>query len=440
MQAKDHETMWIEAFGLLDAGLNGTDGPMKPVRAAAIEQFRKLGLPRRKDEEWKYTNIPAFLKDTFRPGLQTAPAVLTAADIRQIPFPSIKSNRMVFVNGDYSPEHSEILEPEKFHQAEGLAGTMASRATEVAAAAGRLSNLYNDPFVHLNTAFIHDGAYVRVRENETLEFPLYLIHVHAGSKESRLIQPRHLIWMTEGSKARILTLDVNLDPTMAQMTNVVNQIWVEDGAGLEWYCIQEKSGNDIHLAHTEISLGPESAVSTHVITLDGRLNRNSLAVTLNGRGGKAKLFGLYNLGGSSHTDNRTLIDHVAEDCMSDELYKGILDEQASGVFNGKVIVRPGAQRTNAFQHNPNILLSDDAVINTKPQLEIFADDVKCSHGATIGSLDENALFYLRSRGLGQDDAKNLLVYAFANEVLETIGIPGLRNALSGLLESRILKG
>jgi Fe-S cluster assembly protein SufD len=237
--------------------------------------------------------------------------------------------------------------------------------------------------------------------------------------------------------ARVILHQIHQDATAENMTNFVTAITIGDNSSVEVYFVQNLKSASIQLNHTEAVIGASSTLTTHTVNWGSRLTRNSLNIRLDGEGSEAHLYGLYNLNAHHHLDNRTVVDHAVPNCMSNERYKGILDDHATSVFNGKIIVRPDAQKTNAFQSNPNILLSNDATINSKPQLEIFADDVKCTHGATVGHLDEDAMFYLRSRGLGHNDARHLLIQAFAEEVIAKISIEPLRLFLSNQLHAEL---
>jgi Fe-S cluster assembly protein SufD len=293
---------------------------------------------------------------------------------------------------------------------------------------GKQTELVGHPFAALNTAFLSEGTLVYLPKGVVLEEPLHLVFVGSANSNPLSCHPRILIVAEENSQARIVETYLGAG-TGAYFTNPVTELIAGDNAILEHYKLQMENLNAFHLAHLQVRLGRDSNVTLHSISLGGALVRNDLNVVLDGEGGEATLNGFYFAGGTQLVDNHTRIRHEKPHCNSHELYKGILDGKARGVFSGRIYVHPGAQKTDSKQTNKNLLLSDEALVNTIPQLEIYADDVKCTHGATIGQLDADSVFYLRSRGIGLAEARELLTYAFASDLTGRIRIPAIREGL-----------
>jgi Fe-S cluster assembly protein SufD len=288
----------------------------------------------------------------------------------------------------------------------------------------------------LNTAFTHGAVFIQIKKGQALEHPVYIYNITDARISNTFSQPRSLVHIRENAQAQLVETYATIGRSES-FTNQVIEIVVEKDALLEYYKIQNEAGNSSQVSTTHIRQTGRSYTHTVTVSLNGGLVRNNLNVVLDAEHCEAHLYGLYFPKGQSHIDNHTVVDNVQPNCFSNELYKGIMDDTATGVFNGKIFVRPQAQKTNAYQSNKNILLSDTASINTKPQLEIFADDVKCSHGCTVGQLDEEALFYLRSRGVSEKNARSLLLHAFAYDILQTIKPKPLRAYVEQLISERL---
>ncbi|HEX4849908.1 MAG TPA: Fe-S cluster assembly protein SufD, partial [Puia sp.] len=301
---------------------------------------------------------------------------------------------------------------------------------------GHSGHYLKDGINALNTAFVQAAAFIHLRKNKTLEQPIYIYHFLDTNNGNTFSQPRSLVHLDENSSVKVVEAFFTLG-TGESFTNQVMEIVVEKDARLEYYKIQNDSGDSSQVSTTHIRQLGKSYTHTVVISLNGNIIRNNLNVIFEADHCESHLYGLYCLRGQTHVDNHTVVDNVQPHCFSNELYKGIVDGKATGVFNGKIFVRKDAQKTNAYQSNKNILLSDTATVNAKPQLEIFADDVKCSHGCTVGSLDEEALFYLRSRGLSNVQARSLLLQAFAMDILENIHLEAIRSHVSSLITQRL---
>lgn len=403
--------------------LNGT----RELRQSAWDAFVQRGLPTRKWEEWKYSPIAALLKHGFTPRTQKQDAHFTGRGI----LPELKDSAEFFVND--------------FYRANAGATTVTSSLTRSDSPAWPI-NLDEDPFVSLNRALALDGAVINIEDSRHIERPIYLAFItgpaHGGLAQQAPTErwlDSYLNRIVVGNNAyvRIIVHIIHQDAEAENMGNMVSMIDIGDNSNVELAIVNNLRSDSIQLTHTEVSVGRSSTFTAHAVCWGSKFARNNLNIRLTGEDSEANLYGLYTLSDNHHLDNRTLVEHAVPNCLSNELYKGILDEKATSVFNGKIMVRPDAQKTNAFQSNPNILLSDDATVNSKPQLEIFADDVKCTHGATVGHLDEEALFYLRSRGLGQRDARHLLIEAFAEEVLQKISVSALREHLSNQLHAEL---
>jgi Fe-S cluster assembly protein SufD len=340
---------------------------------------------------------------------------------------------IVLINGTYAPELSTILAPTSELELIELKKADSSLTEKYFA---RKTYSSGDSLSSLNTAFAENGLLIQLKKSKALKHPVILYHFSDCRQGNVLVQPRTLIMLEENSQAAIVETFYTLG-AHTSFTNIITEIVLKQEAILDYYKIQDDTLNSYHVGSTEILHEAKSTSSSTTITTGGALTRNNLNITLDAEYCEAHMNGLYLLTGAQHVDNHTIADHAKANCYSNELYKGMMDDQSTGVFNGKIFVKPDAQKTNAFQSNKNILLSKEASVNTKPQLEIFADDVKCSHGATTGQLDEESLFYLRSRGISEAAAKRLLLHAFANDVLERIKIEPLKEILLAKIEERL---
>lgn len=405
------------------------DSVLNKKRNEAFVDFEKTGFPSVKNEEWKYTNLSSLLKEDFN----TNPAAtLTKQDIAAFIY-KIEANALVLVNGIFSKELSTILSPTSELEISQLKQADKSVTEKYFA---RKTYSSGDGLSLLNTAFAENGLFIQVKKNKSLKYPVILYNFVDSRQGNTLVQPRNLIIAEENSQASIVetfhTIGAN-----TSFLNIITELVLKQDALIDYYKIQDDVENSYHVGSTEILHEAKSISNSTTITIGGAITRNNLNITLDAEFCEAHLNGLYLLKGNQHVDNHTIADHAKANCYSNELYKGIMDDKSTGVFNGKIFVKPDAQKTNAFQSNKNVLLSKEATVNTKPQLEIFADDVKCSHGATTGQLDAESLFYLRSRGIGEAAAKRLLLHAFANDVIERIKIESLREILLAKIEERL---
>ncbi len=387
-----------------------------------MDRFAEIGFPTVRDEEWRFTNIAPLLQVPFRPA---ATFDLAAADLDRLTFDIGPATRLVFINGRYAAHLSKISS--NGATVTSLADALKANAESLRTHLGRHAAT-DHAFVALNTAFLEDGAVVMIGRGQVVAELIHLIFVSTAADEPTVSHPRTLVIADVNSQATIVETYVG-PRGQVYFTNAVTEIVAAEGAVIDHYKVQTDSTAAFHFASMHARLGRSANVASQNIVLGGGMVRNDVSAYLDGEGGECTLNGLYLGRGRQLIDNHTRIDHAKPHCASHELYKGILDDQARGVFNGKIYVHPDAQKTDAKQTNKTLLLSDDAVINSKPQLEIFADDVKCTHGATIGQLAGEAIFYLRSRGIGYHEARSLLTFAFANDIVNKVKIEPLRDRL-----------
>jgi Fe-S cluster assembly protein SufD len=415
-------------------GLNdGSASWLAALRAGAMQKFVELGFPTTKLEEWKYTSVRPIAEVPFHP----APLSATNGNLESHLSPYLlgRGVTLIFLDGHFVAE--------RFHGVGLPAGavvTSLDRAVEthrslVEPHLGRHASVAGNAFVALNTAFVTSGGFIYLPRDTVVEDPIHLLFIASASREPVVSHPRNLVLADAGSRATIVESYVAQGQGV-YFTNTVTEIRIGPNADVTHCKVQREAETAFHTATVETLQERDSRFHSMSLSVGGALVRNDINTTFTGPGGECSLDGVYLASGAQHVDHHTSIDHCAPQCRSEELYKGVLDGHATAVFNGKVFVRPDAQKSDAQQANKNLLLSEDAVVNTKPQLEIFADDVKCSHGATIGRLEEDALFYLRSRGIDESAARTILVRGFVNQVLDRIPVEELRVQLARLVRSR----
>ncbi len=412
---------------------------LQAKRAAAFARFESVGLPTTRDEEFKYTSLRAIEETEFKPAYG---ATVMRAELEMTPVGKVDGITLTFVNGEYAPElSSEQILPEGV-VISSIEEALATNAElilphlgTIGSLEGKLGTTNDERFTALNTAYLRDGAFVLVPKNLTLELPIHLQFVNKADHGTFASHPRVLILLDENSEAKILESYVGLGGTY--FTNAVTEVALGKGARLEHTKFQGEGRESYHIAGWYVHQAADSVYTSNNASFGGQISRTDLNVWLDGEHTETWLNGAYVGTGSQVVDNHTRIDHAKPNCNSFEVYKGILGDKAQGVFNGKIFVYEDAQKTDAKQTNQAILLSPTASVNTKPQLEIFADDVKCTHGATVGQLRDDALFYLRARGIPYKEARAILVYAFAAEVLEKVTIPAAREALEKILFDRL---
>jgi FeS assembly protein SufD len=413
-----------------------SDSGLRSVRQKAFDSFTRLGIPVR-HEEWKYTRISSLFNKQYNFSSNQPATSVSLKELETVRLPGHEqANELVFVNGIFSSPLSTIRSSKQLVVMQLEEAAQNEYKDIVSKHFGDSSNYLKDGINSLNTAFVKGAVFIHVKKGQIVEHPIYIYNITDARTGNILAQPRSLVHVAGNAHVQLVETysTIGLDESF---TNQVMEIVVEEDARVEYYKIQNDAPHSNQVSTTHIRQVGKSYTHTVTISLDGGLVRNNLNVVLDAEHCEAHLYGLYLQNGQSHIDNHTLVDNVKPNCFSNELYKGIIDDNATGVFNGKIFVRPQAQKTNAYQSNKNILLSDTASVNTKPQLEIFADDVKCSHGCTVGRLNEEGLFYLQSRGINEKIARSLLLHAFAIDILEHIKPAAIREYVDKLISERL---
>lgn len=409
------------------------DSPIHDVRSEAIKQFETEGFPSKKDEAWKYTSLNSILKQDYSV-FPKRDNQISYNDIKKYFIHDIDTYKIVFIDGVYSSHFSETTHDE-------IDVCLMSSALAKPKYRPVIENYFNkvatkDGLTSLNTAFCHEGAYIHIPKNKLVAKPIQILHFSTGNESAVMLQPRNLIVVDENSHVQIIERHQSLTDN-AVLTNSVTEIFANKRSIVDYYKIQNDNEHASLIDNTFINQEQESFASVHTFSFGGKLTRNNLRFYQNGERIDSTLKGVTILGNNQHVDHNTLVHHIEPNCESHQDYQGIFGDSSTGVFNGKVLVNKEAQKTNAFQANNNILLSDKATINTKPQLEIFADDVKCSHGCTIGQLDESAIFYMQSRGIPEKEARALLMYAFGNSVLSSVKIPEIKQRITTIIANKL---
>ena len=403
------------------------------VRSEAIKTFEDEGFPSKRDEAWKYTSLNSVLKHDYSvfPKQENA---IEYSDVKKYFIHDIDTYKIVFIDGKYSSHLSQTTH-------DSMDVCLMSSALTKPKYRLIIENYFNkaadkDSLSSLNTAFSQEGAYIHIPKNKLVEKPIQIVHFSTGNESALMLQPRNLIVVDENSHVQIIERHQSLTENPV-LTNSVTEVFANKRAIIDYYKIQNDKQSASLIDNTFIKQKRESHASVHTFSFGGQLTRNNLNFYQNGERIDSTLKGVTIIGDKQHVDHNTLVHHIEPNCESHQDYKGIFGDKSTGVFNGKVVVDKIAQKTNAFQANNNILLSDKATINTKPQLEIFADDVKCSHGCTIGQLDDSAMFYMRSRGIPEKEAKALLMFAFSNNVLDSVKIPEIKRRITKLIANKL---
>ena len=416
---------------------------LQSLRAKGMALFEALGFPTTKNEDWHFTSVAPIAERIFRAAMTSTAGVssegstagmVARADLRRFTFGQPEWHTVVFVNGEFSEDLSSYAGLGEKARVSSLAKAIRSGTGRPERHLGKIAVFDHHAFTALNTAFIRDGAFIEIQADAVVDQPIHLIFVSEGQGES-VSHPRNLVVAAQNSRASIIESYICVRDT-PYFTNAVTEISLGEGARVDHYKIQRESEKSFHVGTTQIRQARDSQLHSFSFAVGGSLARTNIYTSLEGDAATCTLNGLYLTDGVQHIDNQTSIEHIAPNCPSHEVYKGVLDGHSHGVFNGKVYVHPEAQKTDGKQSNNNLLLSPNARIDTKPQLEIFADDVKCTHGATVGRLDEVAMFYLNSRGIGPEMARMLLTYAFAADVLETIELQPMKEELERNLLAR----
>lgn len=430
---QDINNFFINSFEQFELQLNGSaNSAFHSLRKEAINAFKESGLPWPKHEEYKYTAIAKRMEKSINFEALNAENKVSDDFIAAKLFEVEDANQLVFINGVYSERHSKIVSDKKALQIQSLNDAIQHNCEELTGLTKHFDNLEKDAFNYLNTAFAHEGLYIKIAKGKAVEEPILIYYF---SSENAFAQPRNIILAEANAQAKFS--EAHYTENGISFNNTLSQFVLQQDAIVDHYKIQMDNDESILIAGTQaVHLG-KSIFNSVCISLSGGMIRNNIEITQKAEHCESNMYGLYMLGGKSHVDNHTIVDHTAPNSESNELYKGIMEGKATAVFNGKIFVRQAAQKTNAFQSNRNVLLSDSATVNTKPQLEIWADDVKCSHGCTVGQLDQEQLIYLRTRGISKASARAMLLAAFAEDVLNHIKIEPIHAFLTSIIIERL---
>ena len=407
-----------------------------PLRRAGMARFAEFGFPTLQQEDWRFTNVAPIAKLPFHPVLAAPGNGITKDTLAGFTFSSLASLRLVFVNGHFRADLSSLTGAEPGVCVKSLASALKEDSALLEKHLARYAVGEDNSFTSLNTAFFQDGALVQLPAGKSLEKPIHLLFISTLGEAGASSHPRILVLAHKHSSATILESYVSTVDA-PYLTNGVTELVLEEGAQVEHCKFQDEAAGAFHVAAIHAQLGRGSNFISHSIATGARLSRNNIRAVLAGEGVECVLNGLYLTRGEQLADHHMVVEHAQPHCNSHEYYNGILDGRSRGVFHGRILVRPAAQKTDAKQTNKNLLLSEAATADTKPQLEIYADDVKCTHGATVGQLNEESVFYLRSRGLGADTARRMLIHAFAGEIIERICCASAREELDQLVWRRL---
>jgi Fe-S cluster assembly protein SufD len=434
-EAMNQADVYVEQFGRFETEAKQPSW-LFPLRKAGMARFAELGFPTTKDEDWRFTNVSPIAKLPFRPVLQPAAPGVSADRIAQSVFGSLPARRLVFINGHFAPSLSSPGPRLPGVRVMNLAAALAEDPAFLEQHLGRYVQTEKNSFAALNAAFFQDGGFIHVGKGVSVEEPIHLVYVSALKEPGAASNPRNLIIAEEGSHVTVLETHFSTVES-PQFSNVVTELMAGDGASVEHLKFQDENLAAYHIASIHAQFGRNSNTILHSIATGAKLSRNSIHAHLAGEGLECVLNGLYLTRGDQLADHHMVVEHAQPHCASHEYYNGILDGRSKGVFHGRILVRQAAQKTDAKQTNKNLLLSDDATIDTKPQLEIYADDVKCTHGATVGQLNEESIFYLRTRGIGTDTARRMLIHSFAGEIIERIRFRTARDEMDRLVWDRL---
>ena len=433
------QDVYRSAFARLEAESDPPGGlALVALRTQAMARFAELGFPTLRHEDWRYTNVARIAKTAFRSAVDCG-VDLDERAIAAETFPESQFHRLVFVNGVFVGDLSSQQDLPKGVQIASLAETLGKNPSSIKAHLARYASYEDHAFTALNTALMEDGAFVYVAKGVVVEQPIHLLYIMTPGAEPMVAHPRSLIVAEEASQLTVVESYVGLGEGV-YFTNAVTEISVGEGAVVDHYKVQRESTQAYHVSTTQLYQRRSSTASSHTVSIGSEIARNDINAVLDGQGCDCTLNGLYVPAGTQHVDNHLRVEHRLPNGDSREHFKGILDDSARGVFTGRIIVHKDAQKTDAKQTNMNLLLSDSTSVDTKPQLEILADDVKCTHGATIGQLDDDALFYLMARGISAEAARSLLVFAFANESIEKIKPRPVRAQVQQIILERLPQG
>lgn len=433
----DFKNKILNEFADFTNKLNGQQtSKIHSIRKLALQSLKNLEVPTMKDEEWRYTNLNFLSKHDFNFSHKNPDIQLDVEDIEDFMIKDIEANILVFVNGAFSEKLSRISYPRDEIIVESFAAAEKRNAPNLIKHFTNHAKYENDFFTAMNSAYSNDGVYINIPGGVYIDEPIHIMFITDSRNGAILSNPHNVILVGKCSQVKLIETYHTIGDNPA-FTNMVSEIVLDFATNVEFSKIQNDKGNSFYIGTTHVSQAKNSSLTSANLTLSGRFVRNNLKTVFNEENAEANLYGFYFMKNDDFVDNHTAIDHAVPNCISNEFYKGILDQKSRAVFSGKVLVRQDAQKTNAFQTNKNILLTDDAKINTKPQLEIYADDVKCSHGATTGYFDKEALFYFKARGISETMAKSLLLNAYASEIIEKIKISALRDSIKRQVAERL---
>jgi Fe-S cluster assembly protein SufD len=407
-----------------------------PLRKAGIARFAELGFPTINDEDWRFTNVSPIAKLPFQPVFEPSGNGVDQDSLANFAFGSLPGTRLVFINGHYAQKLSSPGTQPSGVKVSSLAAALSSEPALLEKHLARYALGQDNAFTSLNTAFFQDGAFIHVTAGKRVEAPIHLLFISTGKETGATSSPRNLIIVEKSAQVTVVESYVSLGDA-PYFTNAVSEIVGGEGAVIEHCKFQDESASAYHVAAIHAQLARDCNLAAHSIATGARLSRNNIRTSLAGEGVNVVLNGLYSTRLDQLADHHMIVEHAQPHCNSHEYYNGILDGRSKGVFHGRILVRQIAQKTDAKQTNKNLLLSEDATVDTKPQLEIYADDVKCTHGATIGQLNDESIFYLRARGLGKETARRMLIHAFAGEIIERIRYAPLREELDKIIWDRL---
>jgi Fe-S cluster assembly protein SufD len=434
-KANNGTELLVEKFSQVEAAAAQPKW-LSPLRKAGLASFAELGFPKLSDEDWRFTNVAPIAQLPFELARE---AVVNGAETKLIDesaFAKLTGHRLVFVNGFFCAKLSNIKALAGGARVENLAAALAKDSTLIEKHLGRYAHTANNTFAALNQAFFTDGAFIFVPQGVEVTEPVQLIYISSAKQAGEIILPRNLVIAEANSKLTVVESYISTR-NVAYFTNAVTEILAGDNAKVEHIKLQDEATSAFHIATIAGEFGRASNVTVHSFALGAKLSRTNIRTKLAGEGLECILNGLYLTRGEQLADHHMIVEHAQPHCASHEYFNGILDDKSKGVFHGRIYVHPIAQKTDAKQTNKNLLLSDDATADTKPQLEIYADDVKCTHGATIGQLNAESIFYLRSRGIGTDTARQMLIHAFAGEIIERIKCEPAREVIDKLVWDRL---
>jgi Fe-S cluster assembly protein SufD len=417
------------------AAIFGEPEWLSAARQLALDRFTQTGLPTTKDEDWRFTNVSPVSELSFQPADRWKEGAITSETFPQLALSRFANRRLVFVDGHYARELSSVAEHEGV-TITSLTDAIAHHPAQLEMHLFRSAEKNTTPFAALNTALFQDGAFIHITKDQKIAEPIQIYHIATAEAAGNAVYPRCLIVVEKGTVATITESYLSFGEA-SRLTSAMTEIVVGDNATIEYLKFQDESPAVFHFGKLAIRAGRDSHTDLHSMAFGAKLSRTNIRATLAGEGAECILNGLYLVGDERTADHYMIVDHVVPHGTSHEYFNGILSDKAKGVFHGRIIVQPDAQKTDAKQTNKNLLLSDDATVDTKPQLEIYADDVKCTHGATVGQLSDEALFYLRSRGIPLDKARQMLIYAFAGEIIDRIRCEPLRRELAESVLSRL---